>query len=113
MSRTTREDMIVISMGIDALLESVRKTETWWQAVGDRAALRRTQILGNAILATRRKFFAEDKDFEVRIAEARLVADGLRDAARQCHEGQEALHARLIGGAQMIERLCHSREVLP
>lgn len=113
MTRTTREDMVVISMGIDALLESVRQTETWWQAVGDKGALRRTQLLSDAILATRRKFFAEDKDSEVRIAEARAIAEGLRDAARQCHEGQEALHARLLVGAQMIERLCHSREVRP
>ena len=110
MTRTTQEDMVVISMGIDALLESVRQTETWWEAVGDKGALRRTQLLSDAILATRRKFFAEDKDSKVRIAEALVVAEGLRDAARQCHEGQGALHARLIGGARVIERLCHVRE---
>lgn len=113
MNRATREDMVVISMGIDALLESVRQTETWWRVRGDSAALRRTQQLGNAILATRRKFFADTSDADVQIAEALIVAEGLRDAARQCKEGQAALHARLIGGAEIIERLCRSREVQP
>jgi hypothetical protein len=111
MTRTTREDMVVINMGIDALLESVRQTETWWRAVGDDAAFRRTQRLGDAILATRRKYFAEDKEWEVQIGEALVVAEGLREAARQCHEGQGPLHARLIGGAHVIERLCRAREV--
>jgi hypothetical protein len=103
--------MVVINMGIDALLKSVRQTEAWWRAVGDEAALRRAQRLGDAILATRRKFFAEDKELEVQIGEALIVAEGLREAARQCHEGQAPLHARLIGGAQAIERLCRAREV--
>ncbi len=113
MNRATREDMVVISMGIDALLESVRQTEMWWHVRGDNAALRRAQQLGNAILTTRRKFFAGASDADVQIAEALIVAEGLRDAARQCAEGQAALHARLIGGAETIERLCRSREVRP
>jgi hypothetical protein len=113
MNRATREDMVVISMGLDALLESVRQTEMWWRIRGDSAALRRTQQLGNAILATRRKFFADASDADVQIAEALIVAHGLRDAARQCKEGQAALHARLTGGAETIERLCRSREVQP
>lgn len=29
MNQTDREDMLVISMGIDALLEHVRRTEAW------------------------------------------------------------------------------------
>lgn len=113
MNRATREDMVVISMGINALLESVRQTETWWRVRGDSAALRRTQLLGNAILATRRKFFGDASDSDVQIAEALIVAEGLRDASRQCKEGQAALHARLVGGAEIIERLCRSREVQP
>lgn len=113
MNRATREDMVVISMGIDALLESVRQTETWWRVRGDSAALRRAQQLGNTILATRRKFFADAGDSDVQTAEALIVADGLRDAARQCKEGQAALHARLVGGAETIGRLCRSREVQP
>lgn len=113
MNRATREDMVVIGMGIGALLECVRQTETWWRVCGDSAALRRTQQLGNAILATRRKFFPDASDSDIQMAEAFIVADGLRDAARQCKEGQAALHARLIGGAETIERLCRSREVQP
>lgn len=111
MTRTTREDMIVINMGIDTLLECVRSTEAWWRSHGDSAALRRTQQLGNAILATRRKFFVHADDSDEQIAEAFIVAEGLREAAKQCQEGQAALHARLVGGAEVIERLCRSREV--
>ena len=113
MTRATRDDMVVIHMGIEALLECVRRTETWWRMRGDSAALRRTQQLGNAVLATRRKFLVDASDSDVQTAEAFIVADGLRDAARQCKEGQTALHARLIGGAETIERLCRSREVQP
>lgn len=113
MTRATLDDMVVISMGIDTLLESVRQTETWWRVRGDSAALRRTQQLGNAILATRRKFFADANDSDVQIAEALIVAEGLRDAAWQCKERQAALHARLVGGAETIERLCRSHEVRP
>ena len=43
MNRTTQEDMVVIRMGTDALLESVRQTEIWWRLCGDGAALRRAQ----------------------------------------------------------------------
>lgn len=111
MTRTTREDMIVINMGIDTLLECVRSTEAWWRSRGDSAAIRRTQQLGNAILATRRKFFVHADDSDEQIAEAFIVAEGLREAAKQCQEGQAALHARLVGGAEVIERLCRSREV--
>lgn len=111
MTRTTREDMIVINMGIDTLLECVRSTEAWWRSREDSAALRRTQQLGNAILSTRRKFFVHADDSDEQIAEAFIVAEGLREAAKQCQEGQAALHARLVGGAEVIERLCRSREV--
>lgn len=109
MSRTTEEDMLVIRMGIDTLLEGVRQSEVWWRACGDSAAVRRAQQLANAVIATRRKFFPED-NADVYVAEALIVADGLREAARQCREGQGALHARLIGGAQVIEQLCRSRD---
>lgn len=111
MTRATRDDMIVINMGIDTLLECVRHTEAWWRSRGDSAALRRTQQLGHAILTTRRKFFARADDADAQIAEAFIVAEGLRETARQCQEGQAALHARLVGGAEVIERLCRSREV--
>lgn len=113
MSHADRDDMVVIEMGIEALLECVRQTEVWWRVRGDTAALRRTQQLGKAILTTRRKFFADASDSDVQIAEALIVADGLRDAARQCKEGQAALHARLVGGAETIEQLCRCREVRP
>lgn len=112
MTQANRQDMIVINMGIDTLLECVRHTEAWWRSRGDAAALR-TQQLGNAILTTRRKFFARTDDAGAQIAEALIVAEGLREAARQCQEGQAALHARLTGGAEAIERLCHSSEVQP
>ena len=49
MNRTTQEDMVVIRMGIDALLESVRQTEVWWRLCGDGAALRCAQQFENAI----------------------------------------------------------------
>jgi len=113
MTRVSREDMVVISMGIDTLLECVRHTEAWWRSRGDSAALRRTQELGNAIVATRRKFFVEPGDSDLQVAEALIIAEGLREAARQCQEGQAALHARLTGGAEVIERLCRSREAQP
>jgi len=113
MTRVNREDMIVINMGIDTLLECVRHTEAWWRSRGDSAALRRTQELGNAIVTTRRKFFVDPGDSDLQVAEALIIADGLREAARQCQEGQAALHARLTGGAEVIERLCRSRDVQP
>jgi dihydrofolate reductase len=109
MTRTTEEDMFVIRMGIDTLLESVRQSEAWWRSCGDSAAVRRAQQFANSVIETRRKFFPED-DADVHIAEALIVADGLREAARQCREGQGALHARLIGGAQVIEQLCRLRD---
>lgn len=34
MTRTSREDMIVISMGVDTLLECVRSTEAWCRSRG-------------------------------------------------------------------------------
>lgn len=52
---------------------------------------------------------ADDSDEQ--IAEAFIVAEGLREAVKQCQEGQAALHKRLVGGAEVIERLCRSREV--
>jgi len=111
MTRTTRRDMIVINMGIDTLLECVRQTEAWWRSHGDEEALRCTRQLGTAILTTRRKFFVDFDNADTQVAEASIVAEGLREAAKQCHEGQAALNARLIGGAEVIERLCRSLEV--
>jgi hypothetical protein len=105
--------MVVINMGIDALLDCVRHTETWWRLCGDTTALRRTQQLEDAIRTTRRKFFADGCSDDIQAAEALIVAEGLREAARQCQEGQAALHARLTGGAETIEQLCRSREVQP
>lgn len=113
MTRAERDDMVVISMGIEALLACVRQTETWWRLRGNHAELRRTQQLAGAILATRRKFFADESDAGAQVAEALIVAEGLRDAARHCQEGQAALHARLIGGAEVIEQLCRARELCP
>jgi len=99
-------------MGIDVLLEYVQQTEEWWRARNHHAGLKDTQVLTDAIRSTRRKFFPDDaKPGE--IIEALIVADGLREAARQCVEGQGALSARLNGGAETIERLCRSREVPP
>jgi hypothetical protein len=113
MNQTDREDMLVISMGIDALLEHVRQTEAWWELRGDRTALQRTQQLGDSILATRRRFFGHEEYSDPQVAEALIVAEGLREAAKQCREGQPALNARLTGAAEMIERLCRSREARP
>ena len=111
MKHADRDDLLVIGMGLNALLESVRQTEAWWRVHGDGAALRRTRLLARVILATRRKFFPNpDPDG---IAEALIVAHGLRDAACQCSQEQAALHTRLLAGADAIERLCRSREVRP
>ena len=111
MKHADRDDLLVIGMGLNALLESVRQTEAWWRVHGDGAALRRTRLLGRVILATREKFFPHADIDE--IAESLIVADGLRDAARQCSDEQAALHARLLAGADAIERLCRSREMRP
>lgn len=106
MTRANREDMVVISMGLNALLDCVRQTEDWWRVRGDSAALRRTHQLSEAIRATHQKFFKDSTSPGDQIAEALFVAEGLREAARHCQEGQAALHERLIGGAEVIERLC-------
>jgi len=110
MARPSREDMLVLSMGINTLLACVRQTEAWWRLQGDAASLRRTRLLIHAILATRCKFFTNTDSVEAvhDITDALSVADELRDAAQQCHEGQSALHGRLISGAEAIERLCGS-----
>lgn len=110
MTRASREDMVVLSMGLNTLLASVRQTEAWCRSQGDVASLRRTRLLIHAILITRSKFFPSSTAAEATddVTEALFVADGLRDAAQQCHEGQAALHERLIGGAEAIERLCSS-----
>lgn len=44
------------------------------------------------------------------IAEARAVAQGLKDTAAHCDPHQEALKARLVIAAHMIVRLCHRIE---
>ena len=110
MNRTNRQDMFLLCMGIDTLLECVRQMEEWWRACGDSAALRRTQQLGNTILATRRKIFGDTSDSDTQIARALIVAEALREAATHCDEGQAALNARLIGGAEVIEQLCRTRK---
>lgn len=106
MTRANREDMVVISMGLNALLDCMRQTENWWRVRGDGAALRHARQLSEAIRATHRKFFKDSTGSGDQIAEALFFAEGLREAARQCQEGQGALHERLIGGAEVIERLC-------
>lgn len=112
-NRASREDLLIIRMGIDTLLECVRQTETWWRACGNSEALRHTEQLSKAILATRRKFFPDANSSRAQIAYARLVAEGLREAAKHCAEGQGALQTRLIGAAEVIERLCQWRDVQP
>lgn len=89
MTRPSSEDMIVLRMGVDTLLASVRQAEAWWRAQGDAASLRRTRLLMHAILATGRKFCprAGAREANGNMAGAFFVADRLRDAARQCHEG--------------------------
>lgn len=113
MSRAKRDQMVVLSMGLNVLLESVRQTESWWRVQGNNEALRRARELGRVVRATHRKFFAHAYRANDEISEALFVADGLRDAAQQCHEGQAALHERLIGGAEVIERLCRARGERP
>jgi hypothetical protein len=93
MNRVNKEDLFVIRMSLDTLLESVRQSEAWWRASGDSAALRRTQQLSSTVRATSQKFFADARDADIQIASALFVAEGLRDAARQCREGQGALQA--------------------
>jgi len=102
--------MAIISMGIELLIESTHQMEAWWRLRGDNASLQRTQELGQAIRKTRRKFFPEKTSSDVQISQALVVADGLREAARHCNEGQTALHARLIVAAATIERLCRARD---
>lgn len=108
MITVSRQDILVIVMGIDTLLESVSRSELWWSAHGDSETCNRIHQLWAAILATRSKFVREDET-RAQIARALFVADGLREAARHCNEGQAALHARLMGGAEAIEWLCRSR----
>lgn len=110
MTHTDREDMVIISMAVDVLIQGVHQTETWWRLCGDEAALKRAQELEKAIRKTRRKFFPEKTKSDVQIDQALIVAEGLREAAKQCKEGQAALHARLIVGADTIERLCRARD---
>lgn len=109
MSRAKRDDMVVISMGLAALLESVRQTETWWRIQGNAEALRRARELGHAVRETHHKFFGQADQGGDDITEALFIAEGLRDAAQQCREGQVAVQERLIAGAEVIERLCRLR----
>lgn len=102
-------DMLIIRMGMDALLMFVRQTAAWWRVGGDLATSHRMHQLESAITQTHRKLFADDKLFDIESTEAMLIAEGLRDAAKHCAEGQTELHARLIGGAETIERLCRIR----
>lgn len=113
MTRAKRDDMVVIGMGLITLLEAVRQTETWWRIQGNDEALRHARVLGHAVRETHRKFFSQAYSTDDDVGQALFTAEGLRDAARQCHEGQAALHERLIGGAEIIERLCRSRSGQP
>jgi hypothetical protein len=112
MTRAKRDEMVIIGMGLLVLLESVRETETWWRVHGNDEGLQRTRELGQAVRATHQKLFAHVYRSENDVAKGLVVADGLRDAAIHCHEGQGALRERLIGGADIIERLCRSRAQL-
>ena len=113
MPRVNNEDMVVIRMGIDALLQWTRITEMWWQVREDESNTRDHQQLINAIFATRRKLFADRSPADSQMTHALVVAEGLREAARQCNEGQTALYARLVGAADVIERLCQTNKVRP
>ena len=59
MKHADRDDLLIIGMGLNALLESVRQTEAWWRVHGDGAALRRTRLLARVILATRQAQLSE------------------------------------------------------
>jgi hypothetical protein len=111
MTHADRADMVIIGIAIDALIESARRMQKFSQLRGDDAALQRIHELENAIRTTRRKFFPEKTSSDVQISQALIVAEGLREAARQCTEGQAALHARLIVAADTIERLCRARDL--
>lgn len=104
----TQQDVVVIRMAVDTLLECVRQTERWWKA-GDVSVKRQQVKLVNAILATRRKFVKDDET-SIQIESALMVAEGLREAALHCNEGQAALYTRLINSADTIERLCRRKE---
>lgn len=108
MNPVTRQDALIIGMGLDSLLECLRQADKWQRACGDHVASGRTRQLVSTILATRRKFVGEEKA-DAQIANALSVAEGLRDAAKHCNEGQTALHARLVGAAEAIEWLCRLR----
>ncbi|MBM0108596.1 hypothetical protein JM946_28015 [Steroidobacter sp. S1-65] len=45
MTRASREDMVVLSMGLNTLLASVRQTEAWCRSQGDMALLRRKRSI--------------------------------------------------------------------
>lgn len=111
MKRTSRTDMFIVRMGIDALLSQVQQNQTWWRARGDNTTLHRAQQLEAAIRATRSRLFTGDRETDSQFAEAIVVAEWLRDAAKQCREGQGTLNTRLISGAETIERLCRLGEV--
>lgn len=114
MTHAKRDEMVIISMGLLVLLESVRQTEAWWRVHGDDEGLQRARELGQAVRAThQKKFFAHAYPSENDIAKGLVIADGLRDAAIQCHEGQGTLRERLVGGAEIIERLCRSGYYVP
>jgi hypothetical protein len=104
------ESLQIMRMGIETLLVSVLQTEAWWRLCGDNTSARRTQQLANTIRAMRQEFFADALESDIQIGAALAVAEGLREAALHCNEGQAALCTRLSGGADVIERLCRSRE---
>ena len=109
MTRAKRDERVIIGMGLLVLLEAARQTETWWRVHGDDEGQQRARALGQAVRATHQKLFAHAYPFENDIAKGLVIAEGLREAAVQCHEGQGALRERLAAGAEIIERLCRSR----
>jgi len=106
MTQANRVDRVIIRMGIDMLLEHVRRTEIWWRACGDGSTLDSLRQFEGAINTTREKFFAGPSEVDADRLEALFVAEGLRESARHCREGEGALQARLVGAADIIERLC-------
>lgn len=104
MTNANRHDMVVISMDIDALLVCARQSEMWWRQRGDAArfsgrsssAMRYARHGGSSLQTTTAPTPTSSKHSS--------SADGLNEAA---------LHTPPIGAAEVIERLCCSREARP
>ncbi len=96
----------MIRMAIEVLLECVNQLEPRLRAQDDIEIIRCTHHLAEAVHMTRKRHFQDDCPATSDIAKALFVAEGLREAAHHCPEGQAALCARLTNGAEAIERLC-------